>query len=392
MGDLDAAEEALQDAWLEALVAWRRDGLPLRPGAWLLTVARRRAIDRRRRRRAAPLDLDALPAAVAPAAAPGEANGEGVVDDDQLRLIFTCCAPGLPSEAQVALTLRLVAGLTVAEIARAFLTPEATIAQRLVRAKRALRGHKAVWREPGPGDLRARLPSVLEVIYLVFNEGYAASAGPDLLRHDLVDAALRLAATLAALLPREAEVRGLAALLDLTAARGPARTDADGALVLLEDQDRTRWDRALIGRGRAHLAAALDLARPGPYQIQAAIAACHCEAASYAATDWPQIVALYEALERHLPSPLVTLNRVVALLMAEGPAAAWSLFEEVAADPRLAGHHRLEVVRADLLRRRGRHAEAARTYARAAARAGNARERAFLAARAAACRNPPPGS
>jgi RNA polymerase sigma-70 factor (ECF subfamily) len=386
LGDLDEAEESLQEAWLAALPAWRAEGLPERPGAWLLTAARRRAVDRARRRRRAPLDLDSSSAEAVPAP-PEEPAGEAdVIPDDQLRLVFTCCAPGLPREAQVALTLRLVAGLSAAAIARAFLVPDATVQQRIVRAKRTLRERRVPYEAPAPDDLPARLPGVLEVVYLCFNEGYAASAGDDLLRHDLVDAAVRLGRTLAALLPREPEALGLLALMELQASRARARTDARGDLVLLEDQDRALWDRDLVDRGLGHLHRALALRRAGPYQVQAAIAACHAEAPSFAATDWPQILALYDALRDLDPSPVVDLNRAVAVAMVDGPGAALPLVERLAADPALLGHHRVALVRADLLRRLGRHGEAADAYDRARSLAENERERRFLSRRARECR------
>jgi RNA polymerase sigma-70 factor (ECF subfamily) len=386
VGDLDLAEEALQDAWLSAVSAWREQGIPERPGAWLLTAARRRAVDRLRERARAPLELESIPplASVAPDD-PLEGGGD-VVPDDQLRLLFSCCAPSLPREAQTALTLRLVAGLTVPEIARAYVVPEATVAQRIVRAKRHLRESRAAYEVPGPAEVARRLPAVLDVVYLVFNEGYAASSGPDLLRHDLVDAALRLARVLAMLLPREPEALGLVALLELQASRGPARTDAAGDVVLLEAQDRALWDRDLVDRGLGHLHRALALRAPGPFQVQAAIAACHAEAPTWAATDWPQILALYDTLRSFTASPLVDLNRAVAVAMVDGPGAALPLVERLAEDPLLAGHHRVDVVRADLLRRLGRREEAARHYAYAAAGSPNPRERAFLDRRAAQCR------
>jgi RNA polymerase sigma-70 factor (ECF subfamily) len=386
LGSLDAAEEALQEAWVVALSAWRAQGLPERPGAWLLTAGRRRAIDRARRRRRAPLDLDSASAEAVPAAPEALGEDADVIPDDQLRLVFTCCAPGLPSDARVALTLRLVAGLSAAAIARAFLVPEATIAQRIVRAKRLLREHRVPYEAPGPAELPARLPAVLEVVYLAFNEGYSASEGKDLLRHDLVDAALRLGRTLAGLLPKEPSVLGLLALMELQASRGRARTDARGDLVLLEDQDRALWDRDLIDRGLGHLHRALALRRPDAYQIQAAIAACHAEAASSEATDWPQILALYDALSGLDPSPVVDLNRAVAVAMVDGPGAALPLVERLAEEPALRGHHRVAVVRADLLRRLGRRVEAEAAYRRAHDLAENERERRFLARRADACR------
>jgi predicted RNA polymerase sigma factor len=286
----------------------------------------------------------------------------------------------------VALTLRLVAGLSAAAIARAFLVPDATVQQRIVRAKRTLRERRVPYEAPAPDDLPARLPGVLEVVYLCFNEGYAASAGDDLLRHDLVDAAVRLGRTLAALLPREPEALGLLALMELQASRARARTDARGDLVLLEDQDRALWDRDLVDRGLGHLHRALALRRAGPYQVQAAIAACHAEAPSFAATDWPQILALYDALRDLDPSPVVDLNRAVAVAMVDGPGAALPLVERLAADPALLGHHRVALVRADLLRRLGRHGEAADAYDRARSLAENERERRFLSRRARECR------
>jgi RNA polymerase sigma-70 factor (ECF subfamily) len=384
--DLDEAEEALQEAWVAALAAWRGDGVPDRPGAWLLTAARRRAIDRARRRRRAPLDLDSATSEAVVAPPEGLGEDADVIPDDPLRLVFTCCAPGLPSEARTALTLRLVAGLSVAAIARGFLVPEATIAQRIVRAKRMLRERRVPYEAPGPEELPARLPGVLEVVYLTFNEGYAAGEGRDLLRHDLVDAALRLGRTLAGLLPREPSVLGLLALMELQASRGRARTDARGDLVLLEDQDRALWDRDLIDRGLGHLHRALALRRPEPYQVQAAIAACHAEAPSFEATDWPQILALYDTLMDLDPSPVVDLNRAVAVAMVDGPGAALPLVERLGQEPALRGHHRVAVVRADLLRRLHRFGEAEAAYRRAHALAENERERRFLSRRAEACR------
>jgi len=385
LGDLDAAEEAMQDAWLAALGAWRVGGMPERPGAWLLTTARRRALDRLRERARAPLELESLPPEASAAAEEPPSDGSDVVPDDQLRLLFTCCAPSLPREVQVALTLRLVAGLTVAEIAHAFLTSEATVAQRIVRAKRHLRETRVAYDVPGAEELARRLPSVLDVISLVFNEGYVASTGPDLLRHDLVDAALRLGRTLALLLPREPEALGLIALLELQASRGPARTDAEGNAVLMEDQDRSRWDRELIDRGLGHLHRALALRAAGPFQVQAAIAACHAEAPTWSATDWRQILALYDTLRDMSASPVVDLNRAVAVSMVDGPGAALPLVEALAETSVLADHHRVDAVRADLLRRLGRLPEAATCYARAAVRAANLRERTYLERRAAAC-------
>jgi RNA polymerase sigma-70 factor, ECF subfamily len=386
--DLDAAEEVVQEAWATALTAWR-EAWPERPGAWLVVTVKRRALDRLRARRRQPLDLESIPIDAHPPAPEDEAPDE--VPDAQVRLLFTCAHPALALEVQTALMLRLVLGLTVPEIARAYLVGEATIAQRLVRAKRRLREEGALDDAPGEAERRTRLPAVLEAVYLLFNEGYAASEGPDLLRHDLVDAALRLARLLVRLLPQEAEVLGLAALLELQASRAAARVDATGALVPLDEQDRSLWDHDFVERAQGHLARALVLRASGPYQVQAAIAALHAEARTWAATDWPQILALYGHLERITASPVVALNRLVALSYVDGPGAALAALERLAEDVRLADHHRVDIVRADLLRRLGRHAEAADAYARAAAGAPP-RERAFLEvrARAARARTPPP--
>jgi len=306
------------------------------------------------------------------------------IPDDRLRLIFTCCHPGLPADSRVALTLKLVGGLSTTEIARAFLAPEPTIAQRLVRAKRAIRDRALPYEVPHDGELPGRLPAVLAVIYLIFNEGYAAQSGNALVRHDLCDEALRLGRMLAELMPEEPEVRGLLALMELQASRAATRTDADGNLVLLEDQDRSRWDRAGIVRGLASLEHAGPMARAGPYQRQAAIAACHARAASWDATDWRQIVEHYEALAAIAPSPVVELNRAVAIGLARGPAAGLAALDDVD-DAALRGYHLLPGARADFLRRLGRRTEAATEYRRALGLTDNARERAFYAARLAAC-------
>ena len=329
--DIDAAEEIVQEAFEQALDHWPREGAPERPGAWLLTTARRRALDRLRRARRAGARAgeiaheatltasDEIPAVTDPEAIP----------DDRLRLIFTCCHPGLPADRRVALTLRLVGGLSTAEIAHAFLVPEPTIAQRLVRAKRTIRDRALPYEVPEGDELTERLPAVLAVVYLVFNEGYAAHTGDALVRHDLCEEARRLGAMLAELMPDEPEVHGLAALMDLQASRAAARTDADGDLILLADQDRSRWDRARIAAGLASLDRAGALDRAGPYQLEAAIAACHARASSWEATDWPRIVVLYRALAEVAPSPVVELNRAVAIGLAEGAEAGLAALDRL---------------------------------------------------------------
>jgi len=360
--------------------------MPDRPGAWLLTTARRRALDRlRHARRAA-----ARAAALAYEAGLGARDEEPdvtdpeTIPDDRLRLIFTCCHPTLAADSQVALTLRLVGGLSTGEIARAFLVPEPTIAQRLVRAKRTINDRGVPYEVPEGAELPARLPAVLAVVYLIFNEGYAAHAGDALVRHDLCEEALRLGAMLAELMPGEAEVLGLLALMELQASRAATRTDADGNLVLLAEQDRSRWDHARIGHGLACLGRAAPMARAGPYQLQAAIAACHARATSWEGTDWPQIVRLYHALAEVAPSPVVELNRAVAIGLAEGPAAGLAALDAIDATA-LRGYHLLPSARADFLRRLGRRGEAAAEYRRALGLADNTREQRFLAARLAAC-------
>ncbi|HEU4367959.1 MAG TPA: RNA polymerase sigma factor [Methylomirabilota bacterium] len=384
--DIDAAEEIVQEAFTRALDHWPAGGLPDRPGAWLLTTARRRALDHLRRARRAGARAEAL---AYEAALDAIDEGPDVTDletipDDRLRLIFTCCHPGLPSDSRVALTLRLVGGLSTAEIARAFLVPEPTIAQRLVRAKRTIRERAFPYEVPEPDELAARLPAVLAVVYLIFNEGYAAHTGEALVRHDLCEEAIRLGRMLADLMPGEPEVLGLLALMELQASRESARTDTRGNLVLLADQDRARWDQTLIGRGLAVLERAGALVRAGPYQLQAAIAACHARAASWEATDWASIVACYEALAEVAPSPVVELNRAVAIGLAQGPAAGLAALDALDATP-LRGYHLLPAARADFLRRLGRWTEAAGAYRQALELADNVREQAFLAARLAAC-------
>src|SRR5213596_3373946 len=316
--DIDTAEEVVQEAFAQALDRWPADGIPDRPGAWILTTARRRALDRLRRARRADARADALVYETELAAmndGPDVSEREDM-PDDRLRLIFTCCHPALPADSRVALTLRLVGGLTTTEIARAFLVPEPTIAQRLVRAKRTIRDRGLPYEVPEGAELSARLPAVLAVVYLIFNEGYAAHTGDALVRHDLCQEAIRLGHMLAELMPLEPEVLGLLALMELQASRAATRTDADGNLVLLADQDRSRWDRARIARGLAALDRAGPLGRAGPYQLQAAVAACHARAVSWEATDWLQIVAHYRTLAEVAPSPVIELNRAVAIGLA----------------------------------------------------------------------------
>jgi RNA polymerase sigma-70 factor (ECF subfamily) len=375
-GDWDLAEECAQEAFALALRTWPRDGVPDRPGAWLTTTARNRATDRLRR--------DALGAAKLREAGivrvPSDPDlDDSGVPDDRLRLIFTCCHPALATEAQVALALRTLAGLSTAEIARAFLVPEATMSQRLVRVKRKIRNAGIPYRVPPAHLLPERTAAVLGVLYLTFNEGYSASAGPDLLRPDLAAEAVRLGRVLARLMPDEPEVLGLLALMLLQHARRATRAGADGELVPLEEQDRTRWDTAEIAEGTALLETALRRRHPGPYQIQAAIAACHATAARPADTDWPQIAGLYRELRKFVPSAVVELNRAVAVGMSDGPQAGLALLDELT--DALDGYHLLPATRADFLRRLGRPAEAARWYATARDLATTDAERAYLTRR-----------
>ena len=383
--DIDTAQEVVQEAFGQALTHWPVSGTPDRPGAWLLTTARRRALDHLRRSRRAGARADEL-AYVSHGEMPPDVAEPDEIPDDRLRLIFTCCHPALPAESRVALTLRLVGGLSTVEIARAFLVPEPTIAQRLVRAKRAIRDGGFPYEVPEGLELSQRLSAVLAVLYLIFNEGYAAHSGQDLLRGELCEEAIRLGRVLAELMPDQPEVLGLLALMELQASRAAARTDADGNLVLLEDQDRLQWDRARIGRGLALLerAGARGNAGAGPYQLQAAVAACHARAASWEATEWERIVDHYRALAALAPSPVIELNLAVAVGLAEGPAAGLAALDEldVAA---LRDYHLLPAARADFLRRLGRFREAAVEYRRALSLADNPRERAFLAGRLAAC-------
>jgi RNA polymerase sigma factor (sigma-70 family) len=385
--DVGLAEDLAQDALVAALERWPRDGVPDNPGAWLTATAKNRAIDTIRRERTLERKREELAREVDLHPDQGRAeldlSPEEEVGDDMLALIFTCCHPVLPREARVALTLRLLGGLTAAEIASAFLAKEAAVAQRLVRAKRTLREAGAGFEVPRGEELAERLPSVLEVIYLVFNEGYAASAGRDWTRPRLCEEALRMGRVLAELAPREPEAHGLISLLETQASRLAARHGPGGEPVLLDDQDRGRWDPLLIVRGRRALERAEALPRPlGPYGLQAAIAACHGRALRVEETDWVRIAALYEALAGIAPSPVVEVNRAVAVGRAFGPEAGLRVLDEVAGEPALARYHLLPSVRGDLLERAGRAVEARAEFRRAAELAGNERERALLLGRA----------
>jgi RNA polymerase sigma-70 factor (ECF subfamily) len=387
VGDLGLAEELTQDTLVVALENWTETGVPENPGAWLMTAAKRRALDVLRRGRLVERKHGELAREQPEAETPDlDAALDDHVRDDLLRLMFAACHPVLSTEARVALTLRLLGGLTTEEIARAYLAPEPTIAQRIVRAKRTLTEKGAVFEVPRGAELEARLPSVLEVIYLVFNEGYAATGGEDWLRPALCEDALRLGRILAELVPQEPEVQGLVALMELQASRLRARTDAAGAPVLLLDQDRSRWDHLLIQRGFQALDRAQQLGgAEGPYALQAAIAACHARARTGAETDWARIASLYETLSRIVPSPVVELNRAVAISMSSGPAAALEIVDALASEPSLARYHLLPSVRGDLLVKLGRSREARAEFERAASLTRNLRERALLLERAAAC-------
>ena len=387
-GDIGVAEELAQDAVVAALVQWPDSGIPRNPGAWLMAIAKRRAVDRFRRndtleRKREEIRLD-LRLSTTAEAGPDEAEDE--IGDDLLRLIFIACHPVLSVEARVALTLRLLGGLTTAEIARAFLASESTIAQRIVRAKRTLAEAHVPFEVPGLSERAARLASVLEVVYLIFNEGYAASAGEDLMRPALCDDALRLGRVLAGLAPDEPEVHGLVALMEIQASRSRARVAESGEPILLLDQDRGKWDHLLIGRGLAALERARELGGAlGPYALQAAIAACHARSRTAGETDWLRIAALYDALAELMPTPVVQLNRAVAIGMAYGPDAGLEIVDALIAASELATYHLLPSVRGDLLQKLGRFSEACRAFELAASLTQNARERALLLKRAAIC-------
>jgi len=390
--DVGLAEDLAQEALIAALEQWPREGLPRNPGAWLMAAAKNRAIDTFRRnamqaRKHEELahDEDARQMTMEDVDAAFNAPLDDEIGDDLLRLIFVACHPVLGIEARLALTLKLLGGLTTSEIARAFLAPEPTIAQRIVRAKNTLSAAKVPFEVPRGSALATRLASVLEVIYLIFNEGYSATAGDDLMRPALCEDAMRLGRILAGLAPREPEVHGLVALMEIQASRSRARTDPEGAPILLPDQDRSRWDRLLIQHGLNALARAEGLGPRGTYTLQAAIAACHARARTAAETDWKRIATLYGALENLAPSPVVTLNRAVAISMAHGPAEGLALVDTLTQDSALARYHLLPSVRGDLLLKLGRTTEARGEFERAAALTQNARERAFLNARATSC-------
>jgi len=390
VGEVDKTEDLAQDALVAALETWPESGVPENPGAWLMATAKRRAIDRLRRSKLLERKHEQLGHELAARQEEAVPDLDAAIDDDVgdavLRLMFTACHPVLSTEARVALTLRLLGGLTTEEIARAFLVPEPTVAQRIVRAKRTLAEARIPFEVPRGVELGARLASVLEVVYLIFNEGYSATAGDDWMRPELCEDALRLGRILAELAPKEPEVHGLVALMEIQASRAGARVGPSGEPVLLLAQDRARWDQLLIGRGLAALARAEELGGAhGPYSVQAAIAACHARARAAAETDWARIAALYDALAQLTPSPVVEVNRAVAFAMAFGPAAGLKLVDALNSEPSLGNYHLLPGVRGDLLAKLGRFDEARAEFERAAALTRNARERALLLERAAAC-------
>jgi RNA polymerase sigma-70 factor, ECF subfamily len=382
--DLDAAEESVQDAYVAALDAWSRDGVPERPGAWLTTVARRNALNAMRRRKTL---TTKLPLLLEPEATEMPELAEpDVIPDDRLRLIFTCCHPALSPEAQIALTLRLVCGVSTGDIARAFLVPEPTMAARVTRAKKKIAAARIPFAVPAPAELPARLDAVLTVIHLLYTTAHTAPSGPALFRVEPAERALDLARLVVALMPGDREAQGLLALLLVLHARRTTRTDADGRLVLLEDQDRAAWDRAAIEEGHRLVLAALEGGRPGRFALQAAIASLHAQAETYAATDWPQIVTLYDELLRIWPSPAAALNRAIAVSMTEGPEAGLAAIVGLEADERLSGYRYLPAAKADMLRRLGRRDEAAAAYRAALELADNDAERDFLERRLAESR------
>ena len=385
--DVGRAEDLAADAFVAALAQWPSEGIPRTPGAWLMTAAKRRLIDRVRREKTLAEKTEQLQNQLAyDGAEPDFAATYEDIDDDMLRLMFVACHPVLSPEARVALTLKLLGGLTTAEIARAYLSSEATVAQRIVRAKRTLSEARVAFEVPEGHERLQRLPPVLEAVYLIFNEGYAATAGNDVLRPELVEDALRLGRMLARLMPHEAEVYGLVALMEIQASRIPARLASDGSPILLLDQDRGKWNHLLIQRGLDALTRAERLGSLGPYALQASIAACHARAATPDATDWQCIVALYDALAVITPSPVVELNRSVAIGMAYGPDTALAIVDALLDEPALQAYHLLPSVRGDLLFKIGRLGEARLEFERALALAGNARDRAFLQRRADECR------
>lgn len=384
VGDIDLAEEILQEAMVAAIERWPVWGIPDNPGAWLTTVGRNRALDNIRRRNRFEARREEIAREFAHETMPSP-GASAPIADDRLRLIFTCCHPQLATENRVALTLKLVGGLSTPEIARAFLVSEATVAQRIVRAKRTIRDRNLPYAVPEAAELPERLLSVLSVIYFIFNEAYTARAGDSLVRTDLSDEAIRLGTILAALMPEEPEVLGLLALMELQASRNRTRVDASGNIVLLADQDRSAWDQELIRSGLGHLHAARALGTPGLYELQAGIAACHAAAATWSATDWRRIATLYAELQTLAPSPVVELNRAVAVCMVDGPAAGLAILDAIKDAPRLGEYHLLPATRADFLRRLDRFAEAAAEYRRAIALAHNNREMEFMRGRLAEC-------